>query len=181
MDKKQATFGAGCFWCIEAVFQELTGVKKVISGYSGGTLKNPSYEQVCSGSTGHAEVAQISFDPDEISYEDLLYVFWRTHDPTTLNRQGNDVGTQYRSVIFYHDETQKRLAEESKTKTEAAKLWPQAIVTEIAPLGDFYPAEAYHQNFYRLNPEQAYCRVIIDPKMQKFRKSFKERLKNNSV
>ncbi len=169
-----ATLGAGCFWCVEAIFQELKGVHKVVSGYAGGHVENPSYEQVCSGETGHAEVVQITFDPDMISYHDLLEVFWHTHDPTTLNRQGNDVGTQYRSVIFYHDEEQKRLAEASKAA--AQRLFDDPIVTEIAPLTTFYAAEGYHQNFYRRNPSQPYCRFVIDPKVQKFKKAYAEKL-----
>ena len=177
-DKLQkATFGGGCFWCVEAVYQNLKGVTRVISGYAGGSVANPTYQQVCGGATGHAEVAQITFDPAIISYEDLLYIFWRTHDPTTLNRQGNDVGTQYRSVIFYHDEEQRAAAEKSKSETDASDLWAQAIVTEISALPDFYPAEAYHQDYYRLNGSQPYCRLIIDPKMQKLRKEFQAKLK----
>ena len=173
-----ATLGAGCFWCVEAVFQDLRGVERVVSGYAGGSVKNPTYQQVCSGSTGHAEVAQISFDPEAISFEDLLYVFWRTHDPTTLNRQGADVGTQYRSVILYHDEQQKAIAEKSKQETDASGLWPDPIVTEISPLRDFYEAETYHQDYYRQNPNQGYCRLVIDPKVQKFRKEFQHQLKD---
>jgi len=172
-----ATFGAGCFWCIEAVFQELKGVEKVVSGYAGGSVENPTYQQVCSGTTGHAEVAQISYDPDLISYEDLLDVFWRTHDPTTLNRQGADVGPQYRSVIFYHHEEQKALAEKSKRETDASDLWPNPIVTEINSLAKFYPAEDYHQNYFRQNPYQPYCQMVINPKMSKLRKEFQSRLK----
>lgn len=171
-----ATLGAGCFWCIEAVFQELRGVQQVVSGYAGGAVAQPTYDQVCSGTTGHAEVAQITFDPQVIAYADLLYVFWRTHDPTTLNRQGHDVGTQYRSVIFYYSEPQRRMAEQSRQETAASGLWPRPIVTEIAPCTNFYPAEAYHQNFYRQNPYQPYCLSIIDPKMQKFRKEFQQKL-----
>jgi peptide-methionine (S)-S-oxide reductase len=179
MSKKfeKATFGAGCFWCVEAIFQGLNGVYKIISGYAGGTLENPTYQEVCKGTTGHAEVVQITFDPSIISYEDLLYVFWRTHDPTTLNRQGADVGTQYRSVIFYHDEAQKALAETSRQEADASDLWPNPIVTEIVPFDNFYPAEIYHRNFYYLNPNQPYCRFVIDPKIQKFRKEFQEKLK----
>ncbi len=177
MATETATLGAGCFWCVEAVFQDLKGVHSVVSGYTGGAAVNPTYEQVCSGTTGHAEVVQIRYRPEEVSFEDLLYVFWRTHDPTTPNRQGNDVGTQYRSAIFYHDDEQRRAAERSKADTEASGLWPNAIVTEIAPLTDFYEAEAYHQDFYRLNPNQAYCRFVVDPKVKKFRKAFKDQLK----
>lgn len=172
-----ATLGAGCFWCVEAVFLELRGVEQVVSGYSGGIVDDPTYKQVCSGNTGHAEAVQITFDPEVISFEDLLYVFWRTHDPTTLNRQGADVGTQYRSVIFYHNERQKAIAEKSKQETEASGLWPDPIVTEIAPFRSFYPAEAYHQDYYRNNPYQPYCRVVIDPKVRKFRKEFAAKLK----
>jgi peptide-methionine (S)-S-oxide reductase len=171
------TLGAGCFWCVEAVFQELKGVQRVVSGYAGGTVDHPTYKQVCSGATGHAEAVQITFDPEIISCEDLLYVFWRTHDPTTLNRQGADVGTQYRSVIFYHNEGQKAIAEKSKQETEASGLWPDPIVTEIVPFRNFYPAEAYHQDYYRDNPYQPYCRVVIDPKIRKFRKEFAAKLK----
>jgi peptide-methionine (S)-S-oxide reductase len=173
-----ATFGAGCFWCVEAIFQQLKGVHQVVSGYAGGTVENPTYKHVCTGTTGHAEAVQITFDPEVISYEDLLYVFWRTHDPTTLNRQGADVGTQYRSVIFYHNEEQKALAERSKQETETSGLWPEPIVTEIVPFRNFYNAEKYHQNYYRLNPYQPYCRAVIDPKVQKFKKAFQEKLKN---
>jgi peptide-methionine (S)-S-oxide reductase len=171
------TLGAGCFWCIEAVFQGLKGVEKVVSGYTGGTVPNPTYRQVCTGRTGHAEVAQITFDPEVISFEEILYVFWRTHDPTTLNRQGADVGTQYRSAIFYHDEVQKAIAEKSLAETEASSLWPNPIVTEIAPLPEFYEAEDYHQNYFSDNPNQPYCRAVIDPKVRKFRKEFASKLK----
>jgi peptide-methionine (S)-S-oxide reductase len=167
-----ATFGAGCFWCVEAIFQNLKGVHSVVSGYAGGTVENPTYQQVCTGDTGHAEVIQITFDPAVITYEDLLYVFWRTHDPTTLNRQGADVGTQYRSVIFYHNERQKAIAEQSKHDIAASGVWRAPIVTEIVPLRNFYKAETYHQNYYRLNPNQPYCRFVIDPKIQKFKKDF---------
>lgn len=169
--------GGGCFWCVEAVFQQLRGVQQVLPGYAGGTVENPTYEQVCSGTTGHAEVAQITFDPQVISFEDLLYVFWRTHDPTTRNRQGNDVGTQYRSVIFYHDEQQKTVAERSKADAESSGIWAKPIVTEIVPLTNFYPAENYHRNYYREHPQQAYCRVVIEPKIQKLKKDFGDRLK----
>ena len=175
-----ATLGGGCFWCVEAVFQDLKGVQQVVSGYAGGTVDNPTYQQVCTGATGHAEVVQITFDPKIISFEDILYVFWRTHDPTTLNRQGADVGTQYRSVIFYHNEEQKAIAEKSKWETDASGLWPNPIVTEIAPLRDFYEAEAYHQNYYRTNPYQPYCQMVIDPKIRKFRKEFQDKLKGTA-
>ena len=174
---EQATLAGGCFWCLEAVYQDLRGVEKVVSGYAGGHVPNPSYQQVCSGETGHAEVVQLSYDPAVISYDDLLYVFWRVHDPTTLNRQGNDVGTQYRSAIFYHDEEQKRRAERSLAETEASGLWPGKFVTTLEPLGAFYPAEAYHQNYFRLNPNQPYCTFVVDPKVRKFRKEFRDQLK----
>jgi len=172
------TLGAGCFWCIEAVFQNLKGVQSVVSGYTGGQVENPTYEQICTGTTGHAEVAQIIFDPAVISFEDLLYVFWRTHDPTTLNRQGADVGTQYRSAIFFDSEEQKKIAEKSKAKTDASDLWPEPIVTEISQLDKFYKAEEYHQDYYRLNSNQPYCRLIIDPKIRKLKKEFSNKLKD---
>ena len=172
------TLGAGCFWCIEAVFQNLKGVQSVVSGYTGGQVENPTYEQICTGTTRHAEVAQIIFDPAVISFEDLLYVFWRTHDPTTLNRQGADVGTQYRSAIFYDSEEQKEIAEKSKAKTDASDLWPDPIVTEISQLDKFYNAEEYHQDYYKLNPNQPYCRLVIDPKIRKLKKEFSNKLKD---
>ena len=172
-----ATLAGGCFWCVEAVFQDLRGVESVVSGYTGGMVSNPSYQQICTGRTGHAEATQITFNPDEISYADLLYIFWRTHDPTTLNRQGADVGTQYRSAIFYHSEAQRQIAEQSRAETDASGLWPDPIVTEIAPASAFYPAEGYHQNYYKNNQNQPYCRVVIDPKVRKMRKMFGERLK----
>ncbi len=170
------TLGAGCFWCIEAVFQNLKGAHRVVSGYTGGRVENPTYEQICTGTTGHAEVAQIQFDAAIITFSELLEIFWRTHDPTTLNRQGHDVGTQYRSAIFYHDEVQKAIAEKSKDETDASNLWPNPIVTEITPLDKFYPAENYHQNFYQSNPSYPYCRMIIDPKMKKLRREFGDKL-----
>lgn len=166
------TLGGGCFWCVEAVFQTLKGVHHLESGYAGGNVPHPTYEQICTGTTGHAEVAQIQFDPAVISLDVLLDVFWRTHDPTTLNRQGYDVGTQYRSVIFYHNEAQRIIAEKSKQATDAARLWPNPIVTEITPLTQFYKAEDYHQDFYRQNSTYSYCRMIIDPKMKKLRQDF---------
>ena len=175
---KTATLGAGCFWCIEAVFQNLKGVESVVSGYTGGRVENPTYEQICTGTTGHAEVAQIIFDPAVISFEDLLYVFWRTHDPTTLNRQGADVGTQYRSAIFFDSEEQKKIAEKSKAKTDASDLWPEPIVTEISQLDKFYKAEEYHQDYYKLNSNQPYCRLVIDPKIRKLKKEFSNKLKD---
>lgn len=173
-----ATFGAGCFWCVEAVFQELRGVLKVESGYSGGHVDNPTYKQICYENTGHAEVTRIVYDPNVISFNTLLEVFWSTHDPTTMNRQGNDVGTQYRSVIFYHDDEQKALAEKSLAEV-GQPLWEDKIVTEISPLTNYYPAENYHQNYYTLNPNQGYCRVIINPKVAKFREKFADKLKDN--
>lgn len=172
-----ATFGAGCFWCTEAVFERLEGVEKVVSGYSGGSVKNPSYREVTSGRTGHAEVCQIHFDPNIISYEELLDVFWHTHDPTTLNRQGNDVGTQYRSVIFYHSEQQKRLAEESMASMDASGTFADPIVTEITEFCNFYEAEDYHQDYFRNNPNQPYCTFIVKPKLEKFRAKYQDRLK----
>ena len=172
-----ATFGAGCFWCVEAVFQRLDGVEKVVSGYSGGTVSNPTYEQVCAGTTGHAEVCQISYDPNKISYDGLLEVFWQTHDPTTRNRQGNDVGTQYRSIILFHDEEQQRLALSYKAKLAAERIWNKPIVTEIVPMQKFWPAESYHQNYYNNNSAQGYCQLVITPKLDKFSKVFKDKLK----
>lgn len=172
-----ATFGAGCFWCVEAVYQDLKGVLSVESGYSGGIADNPTYQQVCSGQTGHAEVCQIRFDPRQIRFDDLLEVFWKTHDPTTLNRQGNDVGTQYRSVVFYHTDEQKRLAEQYKRELDASGAFDAPIVTEISPFRKFYKAEAYHQNYYRQNPNEGYCQFIIRPKVEKFRKVFRDKLK----
>ncbi len=172
-----ATLGGGCFWCVEAIYQDVIGVHKVVSGYTGGAVENPTYQQVCSGTTGHAEVVQIAFDPTVISFEEILFIFWRTHDPTTLNRQGNDVGTQYRSVIYYHDEEQKKIAEQSMAETEASDLWADPIVTEIAPLPIFYEGEAYHQNYFVENPYQPYCIFVINPKVQKFRKSFRNKLR----
>lgn len=177
---EQATIGGGCFWCVEAVYQDLKGVHKVVSGYAGGHVANPTYRQVCAGTTGHAEVVQITYDPDVISYADILYVFWRTHDPTTLNRQGNDVGTQYRSIILYHDAEQKQIAEQSKAEADAADLYPHPIVTEIAPLEEFYSGEAYHQNYYNDNRNQPYCRIVIDPKVRKMRKSFSHMLREDA-
>lgn len=177
MAEQQATFGSGCFWCTEAVFLAVKGVSKVESGYSGGTVKNPSYRDVCTGETGHAEVTRITFDPAVVSYSDLLEIFWNTHDPTTLNRQGADEGTQYRSVVFYHDENQKKTAEAYKVQLEASKVFSNRIVTEISPLTNYYPAEDYHQNYYALNPNAGYCQVVIRPKVEKFRKQFAKKLK----
>lgn len=161
---QKATFGTGCFWCSEAIFERLDGVKSATSGYTGGKTKNPTYEEVCSGSTGHAEVIQVEFDPAVISYEKLLGVFWKAHDPTTLNRQGHDVGTQYRSAIFYHDEAQKAAAE--KSRAAEGRLLKDPIVTEITPIQVFYPAENYHQDYFRLNPNAGYCSVVIRPKVK---------------
>jgi len=172
-----ATFGSGCFWCSEAIFERLNGVVKVVSGYSGGTIKNPTYEQVCSDTTGYAEVIQISYDPKIISFDELLEVFWKTHDPTTLNKQGNDVGSQYRSVVFYHNEEQKRLAEKYKEELNKSGAWDKPIVTEISPFTNFYSAENYHQNYFDNNPAQPYCSFVITPKVEKFEKVFKDRLK----
>ena len=172
-----ATFGSGCFWCTEAVFQQMNGVRKVVSGYSGGHVKNPSYDEVCTGLTGHAEVVQVTFDPKVISYAELLEVFWRSHDPTTLNRQGNDRGPQYRSAVFYHNDRQKKLAEVYKQKIDAARVFRDPVVTEIASYTEFFPATADHQNFYANNPRQGYCRAIIGPKVEKLRKVFEAKLK----
>jgi len=174
-----ATFGAGCFWCVEAVFQELEGVEKVISGYTGGVVKNPSYKEICTGMTGHAEVCRIYYDDAKIGYADLLEVFWATHDPTTANRQGNDVGTQYRSAIYYHDEDQKNLALKSMEAMNESGIWINPIVTEISPLPKFYEAEDYHQDYFNLNPNQPYCSAIVGPKVDKFKKKFREKLKQN--
>ncbi|MDD3342054.1 MAG: peptide-methionine (S)-S-oxide reductase MsrA [Sulfurospirillaceae bacterium] len=175
MEKEVATFGGGCFWCLEAVFEETRGVLDVVNGYAGGEIKNPTYEQVCSGATGHAEVVQIMFDPKIISYEALLKIFWLIHDPTTLNRQGNDIGTQYRSVIFYHSEEQKEKAE-SSIKTFSSKFI-NPIVTELKPLKTFYTAEAYHQDYFRNNPNQGYCTFVVSPKVQHFKHVYQELVK----
>jgi peptide-methionine (S)-S-oxide reductase len=172
-----ATFANGCFWCTEAVFQRLKGVEKVESGYTGGARPNPTYEQVCTGVSGHAEAIRITYDPAVISFPELLEVFWRSHDPTTLNRQGNDVGTQYRSSVFYHNEYQKRLAEAYKAKIDAAGVFRSPVVTEIVPAVEFHPAEGYHQNYFNSNPRQGYCRAVIQPKVDKLAKVFAERLK----
>jgi len=175
---KEATFGEGCFWCMEAIFQRLQGVEKVVSGYSGGHVADPTYDQVCTGTTGHAEVCQVTYDPARVSYDELLEVFWKTHDPTTLNRQGNDVGTQYRSVIFYHDDEQRQLAESYKAKLASEHIWNRPVVTEITRFDKFWPAEAYHQDYFKNNPGQGYCRLVITPKLEKFEKIFKDRLKS---
>lgn len=173
----QATFGNGCFWCTEAIFQNLKGVEKVVSGYSGGKVKNPTYKEVCSGETGHAEVLRIYYDSKIISFDELLEVFWKTHDPTTLNRQGNDVGTQYRSAVFYHNEKQKELAIKYKAELNGSGAFSKPIVTEISPVSEFYPAEDYHQNYFNENGEQPYCYFVIKPKVEKFEKIFKDKIK----
>ncbi len=172
-----ATFGSGCFWCSEAIFLDVKGVLKVQSGYSGGTVENPTYKQVCTGTTGHAEVVQLTYDPSVISYDELLEIFWHTHDPTTLNRQGNDVGTQYRSVIFYHNDEQRKRAEYYKQKLNEENVYNNPVVTEIVPFKAFYPAEDYHQNYYALNSNAPYCTFVIQPKLEKFRKVFANKLK----
>jgi peptide-methionine (S)-S-oxide reductase len=172
-----ATLATGCFWCTEAIFQELKGVLKVTSGYSGGTVPHPSYEEVCSGNTGHAECLQIIYDPKQISFDELLEVFWESHDPTSLNRQGNDVGTQYRSAIFYHNAEQKEKAEKYKAKLDQSRAYSNPIVTEIKPFSQFYAAEDYHQDYYRLHGTQPYCSFVIRPKVEKFEKVFKDKLK----
>lgn len=174
---EKATFGSGCFWCTEAVFQRLKGVKSVVSGYAGGHVKNPTYQQVCEGNTGHAEVIQVAFDPKIISFDELLEVFWKTHDPTTLNRQGNDFGPQYRSAVFWSTEEQRKKAEHYKKKLEEARAFPKPIVTEIAPLKEFYPAEGHHQDYYNRNPNQSYCAYVIKPKVDKVKEVFKDKLK----
>ena len=172
-----ATFGNGCFWCTEAIFQEMKGVLKVTSGYSGGLVPNPTYEEVCSGETGHAECLHIEYDPSIVTYDQLLHVFWESHDPTTLNRQGNDVGTQYRSAIFYHSEEQRQKAAHYKAELDKNKAYDNPIVTEITPFSVFYPAEDYHQNYYNNHSSQPYCYLVIRPKVEKFEKAFKEQLK----
>jgi len=174
---KTATFGNGCFWCTEAVFQRLKGVKSVVSGYMGGQTKNPTYQEICTGQTGHAEVIQVTYDPKIISFAELLEVFWKTHDPTTLNRQGNDVGTQYRSVVFFHDSEQQKSAQEYKNKLDKAGAFSKPIVTEITSASTFYPAEDYHQNYFNLNGKQPYCSYVIQPKLDKFKEVFKDKLK----
>jgi peptide-methionine (S)-S-oxide reductase len=172
-----ATLGGGCFWCLEAVFQELNGVKRVVSGYAGGQVANPTYEQVCSGRTGHAEVVQVTFDPATLSFRDVLQVFFGIHDPTILNRQGADVGTQYRSAIFYNSPEQESAARALIEEIEKAGIWDAPVVTEVAPLTEFFPAEQYHQDYFRRNPGQGYCRVVIAPKVAKFRKEHLARLR----
>ncbi|MBP87814.1 MAG: peptide-methionine (S)-S-oxide reductase [Planctomycetaceae bacterium] len=172
-----ATFGAGCFWCVEAVFLELDGIESVESGYMGGETENPTYAQVCSGRTGHAEICQIKYDPAKLTFDELLAVFWQTHDPTTLNRQGNDTGTQYRSAVFYHTEKQRELADKYKQELDASGAWPNPIVTEVAAASKYYKAEDYHQNYFGLNPNDPYCQIMIPAKLEKLRKVFKDKLK----
>lgn len=175
---QEATFGAGCFWCVEAVFEELKGVRKVVAGYAGGHVEDPTYRQVTTGTTGHAEVARLTYDPSVITYRQLLTVFWHTHNPTTLNRQGADVGPQYRSVIFFHNDEQKKIAEQSLKETDASDLWEDPIVTEIEPLSNYSRAENYHQNYYENNPNAGYCQVVIAPKLKKLREEFSELIKS---
>jgi peptide-methionine (S)-S-oxide reductase len=172
-----ATLGGGCFWCSEAVFDELRGVQEVVSGYSGGTVPDPTYEQVCTGATGHAEVVQVTFDPEAVSFREILEVYFSIHDPTTLNRQGADVGTQYRSVIFYHTPEQKRVAEEVIAQLDGAGVWDDPIVTEVTPASAFYAAEDYHQEYFRRNQGQPYCQIVVAPKVAKFRKQHLDKLK----
>ncbi|MCF2491661.1 peptide-methionine (S)-S-oxide reductase MsrA [Dyadobacter sp. CY347] len=174
-----ATFGTGCFWCTEAVLESLDGVKKVVSGYAGGRMANPSYEEVCTGTTGHAECVEVVYDPKVITYAQLLEAFFRSHDPTSLNKQGNDVGTQYRSVIFYHNEDQRKLAEQAKAELDKSGAYTKPIVTEITKAPKFYLAEDYHQNYFANNPDQGYCAFVIAPKLDKFKKVFKEKLRKN--
>jgi len=177
-----ATFGTGCFWCTEAIFKEIEGVVSVMPGYSGGQTINPTYKEVCGGETGHAECTQIVYDPAKISYDELLEVFFKVHDPTSLNRQGNDVGTQYRSVIFYHNDEQKRLAEKYKTELDRSGAYDKPIVTQITPMEKFYPAENYHRDYYEYNKDKnPYCAVVVRPKLEKFRKVFSEKLKAKKV
>ena len=174
-----ATFGTGCFWCTEAVFQQLEGVSEVTSGYSGGTVESPTYKQVCTGTTGHAECLKIVYDPSKISFDELLEVFWQVHDPTTLNRQGNDIGTQYRSVVFYHDAIQKSKVEKYATALDKSGAFANPIVTKLEPFVKFYPAENYHQNYFKLNGSESYCQFVIKPKVEKFEKVFKNKLKKH--
>jgi peptide-methionine (S)-S-oxide reductase len=176
-NREIATLGGGCFWCLDGVFKDLRGVEKVESGYTGGHLKNPSYQAVCTGTTGHAEVVQLTFNPNEVSFKEILEVFFTIHDPTTLNRQGYDEGTQYRSAIFYHSPEQKEVAQQVIAELNVAKIWGNPIVTEVTPIGDFYVAEGYHQNYFENNPNQPYCRAVVEPKVAKFRKYFFEKLK----
>jgi peptide-methionine (S)-S-oxide reductase len=174
-----ATFGGGCFWCVESVFEQVKGVKSVVSGYEGGRVKNPTYKQVCTGNTGHAEVCRVEYDPKEVSFEKLLQIFWKVHDPTTLNRQGPDEGTQYRSVIFYHTEEQREIAQKYKKKLNELKAFRSPVVTEISETSEFYPAEEYHQDYFAKNPRDAYCNYNIPPKLEKFRQAFGDMVKDN--
>ena len=176
-DLQLATFGGGCFWCTEAVFQQLKGVQSVVSGDAGGHVDRPTYQQVCTGTTGHAEVIQITYDPAQVRYEELLEVFFKTHDPTTLNRQGNDTGTQYRSVVFYHDDQQREIATRVKKQLDDAGIFDTPVVTEISPAPEFFAAEDYHQNYYKQNPNQPYCQAVVGPKVKKFQQVFADRLK----
>ena len=175
---EDAVFVGGCFWCLEAIFQEVEGVQSVQSGYAGGTTSNPTYHQVCSGTTGHAEVVRVRFDPGAIDYADLLRIFFTIHDPTTRDRQGNDVGPQYRSIILYSDDAQRETVAAAMREIEAAGLYPDPLVTELVPLGEFWPAEPYHDDYFRKNPNQPYCRIVIDPKVAKFRNRFRDRLRS---
>jgi peptide-methionine (S)-S-oxide reductase len=177
MNREQATLGGGCFWCLEAVFEQLMGVEKVESGYCGGTTDSPSYQQVCDGNTGHAEVVQVTFDPSVVSFREILEVFFATHDPTTRNRQGADVGTQYRSAIFFHSPDQKAVAQKTISELNAEGIWDRPIVTEVSPLKTFFKAEDYHQGYYRENPSQPYCLGVVSPKVAKFRQKFADKLK----
>jgi peptide-methionine (S)-S-oxide reductase len=173
----KATFASGCFWCSEAIFQQLKGVKSVVSGYTGGSVKKPSYEEVCAGNTGHAEAIQVTFDPAVVKYQDLLEVFWKTHDPTTVDRQGYDIGPQYRSVVFYHNDEQKQLAEHFKKKLNESGIFDKPIVTQIVPFREFYRAEDYHQNYFNQNPQQRYCQLVIGPKLEKLKELFHDKMK----
>jgi peptide-methionine (S)-S-oxide reductase len=176
-NREVATLAAGCFWCIETVYDQLKGVEKVVSGYTGGMIPNPSYQQVCTGTTGHAEAVQVTFDPTVVSFREILEIFFTIHDPTTLNRQGGDIGTQYRSAVFYGSPEQKSVAEEVISDFSSKGLWDRAIVTEVTPVTEFYPAEDYHQGYYEQNPSQPYCRAVIEPKVAKFRKYYFDKLK----
>lgn len=180
MAREITTLAGGCFWCLEAVYDLLEGVEEVVSGYMGGSVPNPTYQAVCTGTTGHAEVVQITFDPQRISFRDLLDVFFTIHDPTTLNRQGNDIGTQYRSAIYYHSEEQRAIAQDTIAALTLEKLWPDPIVTEVTPVATFYPAEDYHQEYFVNNPGQGYCMFVVAPKVQKARKKYLDRLKKNA-
>lgn len=180
-DKEIATLAGGCFWCLEAIFKEVKGIEKVVSGYSGGTAVNPSYNEVCSGITGHAESVQLTYHPKKISFREILAIFFAVHDPTTLNRQGADVGTQYRSAIFYHNEEQKTAAQEAIKQLKASKVWGASVVTQVVPFKDFYPAEEYHQEYFARNAENPYCSVVIAPKLDKFRKQYLQKNKKSKV